>query len=141
LKAQIADPESHITKSNEYNVKFSVITFNEVFESSRSESRPPLPLKSKPNSLEALTQTEESKELAWSYLATGEHAPYSVEFPEPSEKIEVSMPNSQFQMSMVRIKDASLQIKVYEDTKQKERRKSLALTLSRQKSVAHVFSN
>ena len=50
LQAEIADPEAHVTKSRMYNVKFSVITFNEVFESVRSESRPPLPQQSKPNS-------------------------------------------------------------------------------------------
>jgi hypothetical protein len=81
LKAEIADPEAHVTNSRMYNVKFSVITFNEVFESVRSESRPPLPHQSSKN------VPETTQELAWKYLISGDHAPYSSEFPEPPVKI------------------------------------------------------
>jgi len=53
-------------------VKFNVITFNEVFESGRSESRAPLPYKGKLNAAETLAGAEESKELAWNYTQTGD---------------------------------------------------------------------
>jgi len=90
LKAEIADPEAHVTKSRMYNVKFSVITFNQVFESVRSESRSPLPPKSNKNI------PETTQELAWKYLSSGDHAPYSSDFPEPPEKTEACMPKSEF---------------------------------------------
>lgn len=42
LDAEIDDPEAHITQLHHYNVQFCVITFNEEYESNRSESRKPL---------------------------------------------------------------------------------------------------
>jgi hypothetical protein len=112
-------------------MKFSVITFNEVYESSRSESRPPLAHTFLPNTGEALTQKDDFKELAWNYSTRGEDVLPTDNQKDKVDKIHPCVPKAGFLMSMVRIKEATLQIKIYEDTNYIEERKTMSLALTK----------
>lgn len=73
-----------------------------MYASSKSESHHPEASKLEPNSIEALKTHQENKILEWVYSGDPSVTNFENSF------VETTAPKVKFQMSMVRIKDASL---------------------------------
>jgi hypothetical protein len=64
-EAKILDSEAHVNLIDSYAVHFLVTTFNQVFESTKSEATQVEQKKAAANSIEALTTVSHNKVLRW----------------------------------------------------------------------------
>lgn len=111
-EAFLIDQEDHVKKADYYSVQFGVTTFNEVYESTKSTTHHFERQKPKANSLQALTSQKDKKLLKWCYIEDPAVNEFEITL---DYKLSIGAPHVNFLMSMIRIKDASLQLKISEE--------------------------